>query len=80
MEALMRFIFNFFFFGLLFYLIYLFFPEAFHTLVSWADQVFLFLKDLFSTIYERFHSDRSVEPVTNPAWFFLPLIWNGMRK
>lgn len=50
----MRFIFNFFFFGLLFYLIYLFFPEAFTTLVSWANQVVAFLKETFQSLYDRF--------------------------
>jgi len=54
----MRFILNFFFFGILFYLIYLFFPDAFHTLVSWADRVYEFLKDLFMTLSERFHAWR----------------------
>lgn len=43
----MRFLLNFFLFGFLFYLIYLFFPEAFQTLVSWAGSVYDFFKDLF---------------------------------
>lgn len=41
----MRFILNFFFYGLLFFLIYLFFPEAFNTLVSWANDTYIFLRD-----------------------------------
>jgi hypothetical protein len=41
----MRFILNFFFYGLLFFLIYLFFPEAFNTLVSWANETYIFLRD-----------------------------------
>lgn len=49
----MRFILNFFFFGLLFYLIWLFFPEAFNTLVSWANYVVNFFKDLITGISER---------------------------
>jgi hypothetical protein len=48
-----RFIFNFIFFGILFYVIYLFFPEAFHTLVSWADQVVNFFKELVQNISDR---------------------------
>ena len=42
----MRFLLNFFFYGLLFFLIYLFFPEAFNTLVSWANETYIFLRDL----------------------------------
>lgn len=45
----MRFILNFFLFGFLFYLIYVFFPEAFTTLVSWANHVYDFFKDLVNT-------------------------------
>lgn len=44
----MRFILNFIFFGILFYLIYLFFPDAFKTLVSWANQAYEYFRDLFS--------------------------------
>lgn len=47
----MRFIINFFFYGLLFFLIYLFFPEAFHTLVSWANDTYVFLRDLFLSVF-----------------------------
>lgn len=49
----MRFVFNFIFFGLLFYVIYLFFPEAFRVLVSWADTAVAFLKDLGGQLYEK---------------------------
>lgn len=38
----MRFILSFVFFGLLFYGLYIFFPEFFATLVSWAASVFNF--------------------------------------
>jgi hypothetical protein len=55
---MMRFILNFFFFGILFYLIYLFFPDAFKTLVGWADQVYEFFKDLSMTLSNRFHEWR----------------------
>lgn len=54
----MRFIFNFFFFGLLFYLIYLFFPDAFHTLVSWVNEVYLFFKDLVNQGVDKYHESR----------------------
>lgn len=49
----MRFILNFFFFGFVFYLIYLYFPEAFHTLTSWAQNVFDWLKDAFNAISDK---------------------------
>lgn len=49
----MRFIINFFLFGFLFYLIYIFFPDAFHTLVSWATTVYDFLGALYHTISEK---------------------------
>ncbi len=46
----MRFIINFFFYGILFYAIYLLFPDTFHTLVSWADHVWVFLKELVNSV------------------------------
>ena len=49
----MRFIFNFIFFGILFYLIYVYFPEPFHTLVSWADAIVTFAKETFNALLER---------------------------
>jgi hypothetical protein len=52
----MRFFLNFFFFGLLFYLIYLFFPEAFNTLVSWAQKFYDFLRDVFIQLSGKFQS------------------------
>lgn len=54
----MRFILNFLFFGILFYLIYLFFPDAFKTLVRGADQSYEFLKDFFMTFSNHFHEWR----------------------
>ena len=52
----MRFIWNFFFFGILFYLIWVFFPDAFMTLVDWANHVVAFFKDLFMNIWNRFQA------------------------
>lgn len=52
----MRFIFYFFFFGLLFYVIYLYFPEAFATLVSWAAKVYDFLHNLVVTVIDKINS------------------------
>lgn len=50
----MRFIWNFFFFGILFYLIWMFFPDAFNTLVSWANHVVDFLRDLIISLWNKF--------------------------
>ncbi|WP_195155574.1 hypothetical protein [Candidatus Protochlamydia phocaeensis] len=79
----MRFIFNFFFFGILFYLIYLFFPDAFHTLVSWADRTYEFFRDLILQIAGKVHSsrDHSAPPPHQalgallPIWMFLKHKW-----
>lgn len=49
----MRFIFNFIFFGILFYLISVYFPEPFHTLVSWADAIVTFGKEALQVILEK---------------------------
>ena len=49
----MRFIFNFFFFGFIFYLIWLFFPDAFHTLEGWAGAVYEFFKGIIENISNK---------------------------
>lgn len=49
----MRFIFNFIFFGVLFYAIYLAFPDAFFTMVGWATKIYEFVKDLVIQVYEK---------------------------
>lgn len=55
----MRFILNFIFFGILFYLIYLYFPDAFHTLVSWVAKVFDFIKETGMWVVEKVKSSTS---------------------
>ena len=55
----MRFIFGFIFFGLLFYGMYLYFPEAFHTLVSWAAKTFNYIQEAF----QKFSNTPSTPPV-----------------
>ncbi len=45
-----RFIFYFFFFGFLFYLIWIFFPEAFNTMLSWANRVYDFFHGLVEKV------------------------------
>jgi hypothetical protein len=72
----MRFILNFFFFGILFYLIWMFFPEAFMTLVGWANQVVMFFKDLFLGISDKVqHHVSQPAPAPAPAasWLLLSL-------
>ncbi len=73
---MLRFILNFFLFGFLFYLIYVFFPDAFHTLASWADRLFAFFRDLYVQLIERYHEWR--EPANQayrslfvPGWIWL---------
>lgn len=63
----MRFILNFFFFGILFYLIWMFFPDAFKTLVSWADQVVAFFKGLIQGVSDKMHTAPAPAPATSPA-------------
>lgn len=46
----MRFIIGFIFFGLLFYAIWFYFPEAFQTLVSWVAKIFDFIREVVETI------------------------------
>jgi hypothetical protein len=53
---MIRFILNFFLFGFLFFLIWMFFPEAFETLVSWASHVYEFFKMVALRLQELVHS------------------------
>ena len=56
----MRFIFNFIFFGLLFFIIWHYFPDVFTTLVSWASKTFDFLKELANELIDKFnHTPKS---------------------
>ncbi len=71
----MRFILNFFFFGILFYLIWMFFPDSFKTLVSWADQVVAFFKSLISTAAEKVNHT----PAETPAHAWLLLLPYALR-
>lgn len=58
----MRLLINFFLYGMLFYLLWRYFPDGFHTLVNWADQLFNFLYDLF---HSTFKSSSSAAPATS---------------
>lgn len=63
----MRFIINFILYGILFYIIYLYFPDAFKTLVGWVDQVFAFLRDLFLGLWAKFQATNPSHPESEPA-------------
>jgi hypothetical protein len=58
----MRFILNFIFYGVLFYLIYLAFPDAFFTMVSWAHSLAEFIKDLYMQLAAKVHDWRTSRP------------------
>jgi hypothetical protein len=62
----MRFIINFFLFGFLFFLIYVFFPDAFKTLVSWAQAVYDFFNGLVQTGIEKSGMRKSEHPAEAP--------------
>lgn len=73
----MRFIFNFFFFGVLFYLIWMFFPDAFLTLVSWADHVVAFFKELILGVVDKVQHAKPptpAAPAPSAAWLLLPFM------
>ena len=49
----MKFIFNFIFFGLLFYVIWYYFPDAFSTLLRAAEASVTYLKEIGSALIEK---------------------------
>lgn len=72
----MRFILNFFLFGILFYLISMFFPEAFNTLVSWAAHVYGFFHDLVMQVVDKVGEKKVAEgdAVPQTVSALLPLL------
>ncbi len=60
----MKFLFNFVFFGVLFYVIYLFFPDAFRILVSWADSAYQLIRDLGLMVYKKVQELRQTSSST----------------
>lgn len=62
----MRFIFNFIFFGILFYLIWLVFPDAFKTLVTWADQIVAYFKEVILELWAKYGQNPSFNPTHPP--------------
>lgn len=79
----MRFIFNFIFFGLLFFIIWQYFPDAFSTLVSWAASVFNFLKDTIQTIIHKLtpekHSPEAPKVLFELGGFYLMAMRNWIK-
>ena len=79
----MRFILNFIFFGVLFYAIYLAFPDVFYTLVGWANKIYEFIRDLYYQLSDRIQEwkmkrEGSQSPPPQHAIFLLPL-WVMMK-
>lgn len=66
-ELFMKFIFNFIFFGILFYIIAVNFPEAFRTLVSWADAIVTFIRETFHVIVEKIGTSGQTPLLPPPA-------------
>ena len=73
---MLRFILNFILFGILFYLIYVYFPDTFLTLVSWADQIYTFFKELFIQLYEKMQSVKIPEAQEKNATALLAILLN----
>jgi hypothetical protein len=77
---MMKFILNFIFFGILFYLIWLVFPEAFRTLVSWADHLVAYTKELIQALWTKYGPGPVYPPPpsspTEPhgAWLLIPFL------
>lgn len=68
-----RFIFNFIFFGLLFFLISHYFPDAFATMVGWVSQLFAFLQGLVMQLVEALRGGKPAEGGGEQALFMLSL-------
>lgn len=63
----MRFIINFILFGFLFFLIWHFFPEAFHKLVSWVQTVFDWISAAIQQVSDKVaHPPAEPTPTTPP--------------
>lgn len=75
----MRFILNFFLFGFLFYLISVFFPEAFSTLVSWAAGIYGFFHGLVAQIMDKI-SEKKADTATQTVGAFLPLLFIWFKR
>lgn len=65
----MRFILYFILYGILFYAIWFFFPDAFNKLVTYAGDVFQFLRGIIAQIIEKITNGSAATPAvpTPPA-------------
>lgn len=63
----MRFILNFIFFGVLFYAIHVTFPDAFATMVDWADKIYEFIRDLLVQLVDKVQGMRGASESAAPA-------------
>ncbi len=52
----MRLIIGFFVYGFIFYLLWMFYPEVFQTLVSWAAHVYDFFHQIVQSVMEKLSS------------------------
>lgn len=57
-----RFIFNFIFFGVLFYLIWYFFPDTFNTLVTWTGEAITAVTEWIKVLIAKFQGSSTVAP------------------
>lgn len=62
----MRFILNFILFGIIFYAIWYFFPDAFMKMVSWAGAVFSYIRDVVESLIQKLSQNRP-HPQTQTA-------------
>lgn len=61
---MLKFIANFIVFGVLFYLIYVYFPDQFHILTTWAESIVNFVKDLFHAVMDKVGTHPTAPPTT----------------
>jgi hypothetical protein len=77
----MRFILNFIIFGIIFYLIWMFFPEAFQKLVTWTGDVVTFVKNFVLEMWQRYgHNPSSPTEPTKTALLLIPGVILVVRK
>lgn len=67
----MRFILYFFLYGILFYAIWFFYPEGFTKLVSWAGNVFEFIRGIVAQIIEKITQNSTTTTPAAPAASYL---------
>ncbi|MCE5318759.1 MAG: hypothetical protein LLG04_15530 [Parachlamydia sp.] len=71
----MRFIIGFIFFAILFYAIYVYFPDTFQTMVSWDKTIFDFLRELVNKLFHTVSAPPAAPPATAPKALLLLMQW-----